>query len=266
MSNKNRLHGSIIILLSLILFIPTPGCSASENVKTEEGSIVLDVYPHDKNAQTEGLELHNGFIYEGTGPCKDGPSSLRKIELETGKVIKYISLPSPLFGEGITIFNNRIIQLTYKSKTGYLYDLETFKQTGSFKYDTEGWGLTNDGKNLIMSDGTSTLQFLDPETFGVVKRVQVHDKNGEVRAINELEYIKGYIYANIFLTSDIKKIDPETGEVVHTFSLRSILKGHHTFRFDDPANGIAYDKENGTLLVTGKYWPHIFRIKLSDNK
>lgn len=224
--------------------------------------MVLDVYPHDKNSQTEGLELHNGFIYEGTGPCKDGPSSLRKIELEAGKVLKYISLPPPIFGEGITIFNNRIIQLTYKSKTGYVYDLETFREIRTFSYDTEGWGLTNDGKYLIMSDGTSTLQFLDPDTFEVLKRVQVHDKNGEIRAINELEYIKGYIYANIFLTSDIKKIDPETGAVVDTFSLRSILKGYHTFMVDAPANGIAYDAENDTLLVTGKYWPNIFRIEL----
>jgi glutamine cyclotransferase len=262
MINKNLQFRLIIVLLSLILFTPISGCRASEKIKKENSSMVLDVYPHDKNSQTEGLELHNGFIYEGTGPCKDGPSSLRKIELEAGKVLKYISLPPPIFGEGITIFNNRIIQLTYKSKTGYVYDLETFREIRTFSYDTEGWGLTNDGKYLIMSDGTSTLQFLDPDTFEVLKRVQVHDKNGEIRAINELEYIKGYIYANIFLTSDIKKIDPETGAVVDTFSLRSILKGYHTFMVDAPANGIAYDAENDTLLVTGKYWPNIFRIEL----
>jgi glutamine cyclotransferase len=264
MINKNLQRRLRTILLSLILLIPVipvSGCRASENIKIEKSSMVLDVYPHDRNSQTEGLELHNGFIYEGTGPCKDGPSSLRKIDLETGKVLKKISLPPPIFGEGITISGNRVIQLTYRSKRGYVYDLETFKKTGTFSYDTEGWGLTNDGKHLIMSDGTSALQFLDPDTFEVVKRVQVHDKNGEVRAINELEYIKGYIYANIFLTTDIKKIDPETGSVVDTFSLRTILKGHHTFMVDDPANGIAYDAENNTLLVTGKYWPYIFRIK-----
>jgi glutaminyl-peptide cyclotransferase len=231
----------------------------------KDGHRVIDLYPHDKHSQTEGFELHNGFIYEGTGPCKDGPSSLRKIDLETGKIVKHVSLPSPIFGEGVTIFRNRIIQLTYQSKTGYVYELETFKQIKTFSYDTEGWGLTHDSKNLIMSDGTSTLQFLDPETFEVVKRIQVHDKNGEIRAVNELEYIKGYIYANIFLTEIIKKIDPETGMVVESFNLRTILKGHHKFGFDDPANGIAYDSESDTLLVTGKYWPYIFRIKLSDN-
>ncbi len=259
--NAYRLSSKVIyIILCTLLF-----AYQSSEAETEDEHKVIDVYPHDKNAQTEGFELHNGFIYEGTGPCKDGPSSLRKIDLETGKVLKYISLPRPIFGEGITIFGSRIIQLTYKTKRGYVYDLETFKQIGTFSYDTEGWGLTNDGKNLIMSDGTSTLQFLDPETFEVVKRVQVHDKNGEVRAVNELEYIKGHIYANIFLTSGIKKIDPETGAVIESFSLRSILNGHHKFGFDDPANGIAYDAQNDSLLVTGKYWPYIFRIRLPSN-
>jgi glutaminyl-peptide cyclotransferase len=248
------------ILLCTMLFY-----SRQSEAEIKDEHRVIDIYPHDKYSQTEGFELHKGFVYEGTGPCKDGPSSLRKIDLETGKVLKYISLPRPIFGEGVTIFKNRIIQLTYTTKTGYVYELETFKKIREFHYDTEGWGLTHDDKSLIMSDGTSTLQFLDPETFEVVKKIQVHDKNGEVRAVNELEYIKGYIYANIFLTSEIKKIDPETGEVVDSFSLRSILKGHHKFGFDDPANGIAYDAENDTLLVTGKYWPYIFRIKLSDN-
>ena len=250
------------ILLTLFTLLLHCHCA---NAGTDDGHRVIDIYPHDKKSQTEGFELHNGFIYEGTGPCKDGPSSLRKIDLETGKVIKYVSLPSPIFGEGITIFNNRIIQLTYTTKTGYVYELETFKKIKEFHYETEGWGLTNDGKNLIMSDGTPTLQFLDPDTFEVVKRIQVHDKNGEVRAVNELEYIKEYIYANIFLTSEIKKIDPETGAVVDSFNLRSILKDHHKFRFDDPANGIAYDAENDTMLVTGKYWPYIYRIKFSNN-
>jgi glutaminyl-peptide cyclotransferase len=248
------------IILSTMLFACRPS-----DAETKDEHRVIDIYPHDKHSQTEGFELHNGFIYEGTGPCKDGPSSLRKIDLETGKVLKYISLPSPIFGEGITIFGDRIIQLTYTTKRGYVYELETFKKIREFRYETEGWGLTHDEKNLIMSDGTSTLQFLDPETFEVVKRIQVHDKNGEIRAVNELEYIKGYIYANIFLTSEIKKIDPETGAVVDSFSLRSILKDHHKFEFDDPANGIAYDAENDTMLVTGKYWPYIYRIRLSDN-
>ena len=226
--------------------------------------MVIDVYPHDKNSQTEGLILLKGYIYEGTGPCKDGPSSLRKIDLKTGKILQYLSLPSPVFGEGITVLGNRIIQLTYKSKTGYVYDLESFRLIRKFHYETEGWGLTNDGKHLIMSDGTSTLYFFDPDTFRVVKRITVHSNNGKIKAVNELEYINGSIYANIFLTDSIIKISPDTGRVLASFSLNKILKGYYKAGFDDPANGIAYDPANDNLLVTGKYWPYLFRIKLPE--
>ena len=204
----------------------------------------------------------NGFIYEGTGPCKDGPSSLRRLDLKTGKILQYHSLTKPLFGEGITVFGDRIIQLTYRTKTGYVYGLEKFNLISEFSYETEGWGLTNDGTHLIMSDGTSTLHFIDPHTFKEVKTVQVHDRSGEVRAVNELEYINGYIYANIFLTDHIKKINPDTGSVLKTYRLNKILKGYYKSTFDAPANGIAYDSENNHLLVTGKYWPYLFRIKL----
>ncbi|NLA75458.1 MAG: glutaminyl-peptide cyclotransferase, partial [Deltaproteobacteria bacterium] len=227
---QSKINISLILSAVLLTVLCTmlASCRHSER-ETKEAQLVIGIYPHDKNSQTQGLILHNGFIYEGTGPCKNGPSSLRKIELSTGNILQYISLPKPVFGEGITVFDNRIIQLTYLTKTGYVYDLETFKQIRTFSYETEGWGLTNDGKHLIMSDGTSTLQFLDPETFEVVKRVQVHDRNGEIRAINELEYINGFIYANIFLTEIIKKIDPETGMVAGSFNLKTILGRHYKF-------------------------------------
>ena len=246
--------------LFIFIFVFPLTCTASEIIKNKN-SMVIDVYPHDKNSQTEGLIYLNGFIYEGTGPCKDGPSSLRKLDLKTGKILQYLSLSSPVFGEGITVFGDRIIQLTYRTKTGYVYGIEKFDLKRKFSYETEGWGLTNDGKFLIMSDGTSTLHFLDPETFKEVKKIQVHDKNGEIRAVNELEYINGYIYANIFLTDNIIKICPDTGMVLQTFKLNEILDGYYISSFEEPANGIAYDPVNDHLLITGKYWPCIFRIK-----
>lgn len=251
----------LITTLLYLLFFNSPMARA-EPETSKIKSMVLEVYPHDKNSQTEGLIYMNGFIYEGTGPCKDGPSSLRKLDLKTGRILQYLSLPDPLFGEGITVFGDRIIQLTYRTKTGYVYDLENFNLISEFHYKTEGWGLTNNGINLIMSDGTSTLHFLDPENFKEVKTIKVHDKNGEIRAVNELEYIKGYIYANIFLTDEIKKICPDTGRVLQTYRLNKILKDYYRSTFDAPANGIAYDPENDNLLVTGKYWPFLFRIEL----
>ncbi|MBN2417857.1 MAG: glutaminyl-peptide cyclotransferase [Deltaproteobacteria bacterium] len=245
----------------VFIFTSSFACAASEIVKNEN-RLVIDVYPHDKNSQTEGLIYLKGYIYEGTGPCKDGPSSLRKLDLKTGKILQYLALPSPVFGEGITVDGDRIIQLTYRTKTGYVYGLENFNLLKKFSYDTEGWGLTSDGTSLIMSDGTSTLHFLDPDTFKELKTIKVHDKNGEIRAVNELEYIKGYLYANIFLTDNIIKICPDTGMVLKTFRLNEILKGYFRSSFDKPANGIAYDPENDHLFITGKYWPYLFRIKL----
>ena len=261
MINRILQYRLISTIIFFILFISPFSCTASETKKNKDG-MVIDVYPHDKNAQTEGLIYLNGFIYEGTGPCKDGPSSLRRLELKTGSTLQYLSLPAPVFGEGITIFGNRIIQLTYRTRTGYVYGLEKFNLLRKFNYETEGWGLTNNNRHLIMSDGTSTLHFLDPENFKEVKKIEVHDKNGEVRSVNELEYINGYIYANIFLTDSIIKINPDTGRVIATFSLNKILKDYYQSTFDNPANGIAYDPENDHLLVTGKYWPYLFRIKL----
>lgn len=248
-------------VIFLLILESSFACTASEIIKNKN-SMVIDIYPHDKNSQTEGLIYLKGFIYEGTGPCKDGPSSLRRLDLKTGKILQYLSLPSPVFGEGITVFGDRIIQLTYRTKTGYVYGLEKFNLIRKFSYETEGWGLTNDGRYLIMSDGTSTLHFINPDTFKEVKKLLVHNKNGEVRAVNELEYINGNIYANIFLTDNIIKICPDTGMVLKTYRLNKILNGYYSSTFDDPANGIAYDPENDHLLVTGKYWPFLFRIKL----
>ncbi len=266
MTDRILQRRSISIALFFIVFMiySSPRIFSAPLTVKNKNHMVIDVYPHDKRSQTEGLVFLNGYIYEGTGPCKNGPSSLRRLNLKTGRILQYLSFPPPVFGEGITVVGNRIIQLTYKSKTGYVFDLKSFRLIRKFYYETEGWGLTNDGKSLIMSDGTSTLTFFDPDTFSEVKKITVHDDNGEIRAVNELEYIKGYIYANIFLTPIIKKIDPETGRVLGSFNLNKILKGYYKSGFDDPANGIAYDPENDQLLVTGKYWPYLFRIKLTQ--
>lgn len=262
MANSRGQH-SLFIILIFILSINFYTYSFSSSGKKKYQ--VIDIYPHDSNAQTEGLIYHEGDLYEGTGPCLDGPSSLRKINMKTGDLLKYLSLDPPIFGEGITILDDRIIQLTYKLKTGYVYRLKDFQLLEKFNYDnSEGWGLTHNGKYLIMSDGTPVLHFLDPVTFKEIKKVIVHKNRKRISKINELEYINGRIYANVFLTDLILIISPETGEVMESIRLKEILKDYYSFDKSNPANGIAYDPENNDLLITGKYWPNIFRISLPE--
>lgn len=253
-------HGLFLIMLIFILSINSNTLSY-ESLNTNRYK-VLDIYPHDRNSQTEGLIYYRGHLYEGTGPCLDGPSSLRKINLKTGDLLKYMSLDPPIFGEGITILGDRVIQLTYKSKTGYVYRLKDFRLLEKFHYESEGWGLTNNGDYLIMSDGTPILRFLDPVTFKERKKVVVHKNREKISKINELEFINGRIYANVFLTDLILVVSPETGEVMESLRLKEILKGYYNFDQNNPANGIAYDPENNDLLITGKYWKNLFRISL----
>ncbi len=249
-------------LIILIIFLSTSSYIHAGGPGKKTAYMVVNVYPHDENSQTEGLIYHGSHLYEGTGPCLNGPSSLRKIDLKTGDFLKYISLEPPVFGEGITISGDRIIQLTYKSETGYVYSLKDFRLLEKFHYNGEGWGLTHDGEYLIMSDGTPVLRFLDPVTFKDIKKVIVHRNRKRISRINELEYINGRIYANVFLTDLILVISPDTGEVMESIRLREILKDYFNFDESNPANGIAYDPENNDLLVTGKYWPNLFRISL----
>jgi len=226
---------------------------------------VVNVYPHDKTAWTQGLVFDNGFLYEGTG--RNGRSSLRKVKIETGEVLKEHRLDRKYFGEGITIYKDRIIQLTWRKKTGFVYAKESFKLLKEFSYTTQGWGIAHDGKRLIMSDGSATLRFLDPETFSETGKVRILDRNRPVKNINELEYIKGRIYANIYKTDRIAVIDPETGRVTGWIELKGILKpeyrrGHRP----NVLNGIAYNSKNGNLYVTGKLWPKLFEITISQIK
>ena len=220
---------------------------------------IINTYPHDKNAFTQGLVFDNGFLYEGTG--RRGQSTLRKLELKTGNVLMSRKLPAKFFGEGITIYKNMIIQLTWQSNIGFVYSRENFALLREFSYPTEGWGITYDGESLIMSDGSSTLYYLNPETFEEIKRIEVYDSNGPVARLNELEYIQGEIYANLWQTDRIARIVPETGKVAGWVDLRGLSQAGNLGK-DSMLNGIAYDKENDRLFVTGKLWTELFEIKL----
>lgn len=221
---------------------------------------IVNTFSHNPENFTEGLVYENGFIYEGTG--RYGTSSLQQVDLETGNALKFLPLSAQYFGEGITIHEDKIFQLTWESHLGFVYDKESFSLIGNFNFSTEGWGLTNDGKNLILSDGTSTLHLLDPETFTETGTILVMDNNGLIENLNELEFIRGEIYANVWPTEKIVRIDPHTGQVTGWIDLGGILSPEAATRPVDALNGIAYDAENDRLFVTGKYWPNLFEIKL----
>lgn len=226
-----------------------------------QGYRIINTYPHDPKAFTQGLVYHKGFLYEGTG--LEGQSSLRKVRLETGQVLQIHRLADQYFGEGIVIWQDKIIQLTWTSQVGFVYDLATFKQVGEFNYATEGWGITHDGEKLIMSDGTNILYFLDPETFDKIGQVEVKYGNYLVNRLNELEYINGEVFANVWMTDWIVRIDPKNGQVVGVIDLSGL---HHAsgqkMQGNDVLNGIAYDPEGQRLFVTGKLWPNLYEIEL----
>lgn len=221
---------------------------------------VVNSFPHDTEAFTQGLIFEDGVLYEGTG--LPGHSELRKVELETGKVLQNYKLPAEFFGEGITIYGDKIIQLTYQSNAGFVYDKGTFELVRQFNYPTEGWGITHDGKHLIMSDGTPMLYFLDPETFKQVHKIMVFEHDEAVWGLNELEYVEGQIYANVWPTERIARIEPETGHVVGWIDLEGLLTQQDKTGREDVLNGIAYDPTSGHLFVTGKFWSKLFEIKL----
>lgn len=227
---------------------------------------IVNTYPHDTNAYTQGLEYYNGYLYETTG--QRGASSLRKVDIKTGKVLQKIDLDDKYFGEGMTIFNNEIIWLTWQNKKGFVYDLETFKQKGTFEYNqsAEGWGLTNNGKDLIKTDGTNRIWFLDPTTKKEKTFKQAYTVDRAVDNLNELEFINGKLYANKYQQNTITIIDPNTGVVEGLVDLRPLekemSKTQKLVPQDEVLNGIAYDKENDRLFVTGKKWGSLFEIKI----
>ncbi|MDM8557842.1 glutaminyl-peptide cyclotransferase [Candidatus Parabeggiatoa sp. HSG14] len=219
---------------------------------------IINTYPHDKKAFTQGLVFQDGFLYESTG--LRNRSTLRKVELETGKVLQIHNLHRSYFGEGMTIYNGKIFQLTWQSQVGFVYDKASFELIEEFNYPTEGWGLTHDGKQLIMSDGTSTLYFLNPETLEITGQIDVYDNQKAIKWLNELEYIHGKIYANVWQSTKIAVINPKTGQVDGWIELEGLLS-FEEYRAD-VLNGIAYDAKKNRLFVTGKLWPKLFEIKL----
>jgi glutamine cyclotransferase len=222
---------------------------------------VISRYPHDEAAFTQGLILLDGKLYESTGLY--GSSTLREVDLHTGAVLRKVDVPSQYFAEGMTIFQGKVFQLTWQSQTGFIYDPVTFNLLGQFSYTGEGWGLTHDDQHLIMSDGTNQIRFLDPVTFQTVRSIGVYDDEGRpLTNINELEYISGKIYANIWQTNWIVRIDPQTGGIVGWIDMTGLLPAGSS---GDVLNGIAHDKASGHLLVTGKLWPWIFEINLQGS-
>lgn len=256
--NTVRLIFIFITLLPLLAWGQSDG---GEGLKTG-GKLphpyrVIRSYPHDRGAFTQGLVYERGFFYEGTGLY--GRSTLRKVEPASGRILKEIRLEPFYFGEGVTIFGDRILQLTWKSRVGFVYDKTSFNVLHRFTYRGEGWGITHDGLRLIMSDGTSVLRFLSPKNYREIGTLAVHDERGPVIGLNELEYLRGAIYANVWPTDRIAVIDPGTGRVFAWIDLGGLL-GKGDLRGVDVLNGIAYDARNDRLFVTGKLWPKIFEI------
>jgi glutaminyl-peptide cyclotransferase len=226
-----------------------------------DGYQVIQSYPHDSQAFTQGLIYVDGYLYESTG--LEGRSSLRKVDLSTGQVLQKYDLSSEYFAEGLTDWGTTLIQLTWKSHTGFVYSRYSFALLRTFKYEGEGWGLTHDNTHLIMSDGTAYLRFFDPQSFRVTRRIRVVDEAGHaVDNLNELEYIDGEIYANIWHKDEIVRISPETGKILGRIDLRGIIDKRQLGDGDAVLNGIAYDAVNRRLFVTGKLWPKLFEIKI----
>ncbi|HEY0379231.1 MAG TPA: glutaminyl-peptide cyclotransferase [Pyrinomonadaceae bacterium] len=261
-------------LLSAVLFVGLLACSGSSTAtQTARGSEepaadsppvytyqVVNTWPHDEAAYTQGLVFHDGELFESTG--LRGQSSLRRVELKTGKVKKKVEVAREYFAEGMTIFRDRIFQLTWQSKKGFVYDLKKFKQEGEFAYEGEGWGLTHDGHSLILSDGTNRIRFLDPASFQVQRTISVFDQGQPLTELNELEYINGEIYANIWKSDRIVRIDPTTGKINAWVDMTGLHHQGNDATNENCLNGIAYDAEHDRLYVTGKRWPSLFEIKL----
>jgi len=259
-----RLVRDVCLLLLCLLVFPA-GVSAEDSSSSRAVRLftyrVINSYPHDATAFTQGLVMADGVLYEGTGQW--GHSSLRRVDLKTGNVVQIMELAGQYFGEGITVFNNTIFQLTWKSQRGFMYDRDSFRLIREFSYPAEGWGLTSDGRHLIASDGSATLRFLDPATLQEVRRMEVFDKGGAVNRLNELEYIDGEIYANVWQTDRIAIIDAATGRVTGWIDLTGLLgKEERRAGPVDVLNGIAHDSRHGHLYVTGKLWPRLFQIEL----
>lgn len=264
--------GKTVLLLATILlafasFVSMSSLAANATVnQTGLGPVpvygykIINVYPHDKTAFTEGLVYDGETLYESTGLYDD--STLRQVDLTTGRILKLYRLDDEFFGEGLTLWKDQLIQLTWQSGIGFVYDKKSFNKTRSFDYNREGWGITTDGHRLIMSDGSDTLYFMNPDTFDDTGSVRVEYNGNPVSQLNELEFIKGEVYANVYYTSMIAIISPETGKVTGWIDLQGLVDRETEQGNIDVLNGIAYETDKDLLLVTGKLWPELFEIKI----
>lgn len=225
---------------------------------------IVRVFPHDASAFTQGLAYRDGSLYEGTGLA--GRSSLRRVRLDTGDVIQHVDLGSEFFGEGITLFKDEVIQLTWKSGTGFVYDLNDFHLLRKFSYSGEGWGIATNGREIFMSDGTSDIRVLDAENFREKRRFRVHDGSTPVDQLNELEFVEGQLFANVWHSNRVARISPQTGNVVGWIDLTGIMSPIYRLESEAVLNGIAYDPIRKRLFVTGKLWPSVFEIRLSPKR
>jgi glutamine cyclotransferase len=249
----------VIILVGVLAVVLNGGQTGNPpaNQAVSYSYSVIKTYPHDTSAYTEGLVYVNGQLYESTGEY--GTSSLRRVDLDSGRVLQLYNLPSEYYAEGLTIIDNKLIQLTWLEHIGFVYDANTFALIANFSVSTQGWGLTYDGTSLILSDGSSTLYYLNPQTYQVTHQVEVKEGNQSISNINELEYINGDVYANIWMTNKIAIINPQTGQVKGWIDLAGL---YQSTEFNSVLNGIAYDQQNGRLFVTGKNWPNLYEITI----
>jgi glutamine cyclotransferase len=251
----HRIQGVLLVLIVLwaVVF-----------AAPQYGYRVVRTYPHDSGAFTQGLEYRDGFLYEGTGLV--GHSSVRKIELATGRIVQKFDVPQPFFGEGITVMGQQLFELTWQSQTGFVYDKSNFRVLRSFTYSGEGWGMTNDGKQIYVSDGTSQIRVWHPVTFKEVRRLSVKDGTTPITQLNELEFVRGEIFANVWQTDRIARISPSDGKVRGWIDLTGILPKSERPSGDAVLNGIAYDAAGDRLFVTGKLWPKLFEIRVVEKK
>ncbi|MBN1125980.1 MAG: glutaminyl-peptide cyclotransferase [Sedimentisphaerales bacterium] len=254
-----------MVITLIMISMGVSSCRRSDSAASslpEYGYRIVTEFAHDRNASTQGLVYDEDWLYEGTG--RYGYSSLRKVGLRSGNVVQERKLPSDFFGEGICIVNDRIIQLTWREKTGFVYDKATFRKISEFSYESEGWGITYDGKRLIMSDGTSFLRFWDPNTFSEIGRIEVTADTQPLTQLNELEMVGNDLYANIWQDDRIAIIDLQTGQVKSFVNLSGLLPDSLQTAYVDVLNGIAYDPDQNRLFVTGKLWPKVFQIEVTN--
>lgn len=261
---RNIVTGNYWLIIGFgVIFLACSEKSPNQPDTTEPVNLsyaLVDVFPHDPLAFTQGLLIHNGYFYESTGLY--GRSSLRKVVIKSGEVLQEHALSGAVFGEGLALSNDRLVQLTWRSGIGFVYDIDDFSLTTTFRYQTEGWGMTFDGMHLIMSDGSDTLRFLDPDDFQVNHKIAVHFQGDPIDNLNELEFIDGTVWSNIWHSDSIAIINPENGEVKSWLDLSGLLPEADRTPTTNVLNGIAWDKVNKRIYVTGKHWPKVFEIRV----